>query len=169
MSVHLKNDEYAGDHLATSIQDILDSNPLCAIATVNDSNCSHIHTAYFAFDSSYHLFFLSDPDTRHCRNLAKNPTVAVAIYDSRQPWEQSKRGLQLFGSCLEAAGRLKVQAHLKYVARFVGYGSWFHALSAAERKAFRSRFYAIRVDSLTLFDEVTFGEEVFVPVVIERS
>ena len=169
MGIRFDHKDYSDAILNKSISDMLEKAILCSIATVGENNTSHIHTAYFAFTEELELYFLSDPKTQHCLNIEKNPCVAVAVYDSHQPWQEPKQGLQLFGTCHLAKGMSKMRAEYRYIKRFMGYGDWIKVLSDKERKAFRSKFYTIKVDSLKIFDEPTFGEEVYITLKIKRA
>jgi uncharacterized protein len=50
---------------------------------------------YFAADG-LSLYFLSDPASRHCRDLAANPRVAATVHEDVASW-QDIRGVQLSG------------------------------------------------------------------------
>lgn len=54
-------------------------------------------TMYYAFDQDANLYFLSSPETLHCRQIAKNNKVGVAIADSQQKIGDKKKGLQMWG------------------------------------------------------------------------
>ena len=54
---------------------------------------------YFAADG-LSLYFLSDPASRHCRDLAANPRVAATVHEDVASW-QDIRGVQLSG-CADA-------------------------------------------------------------------
>lgn len=43
------------------------------------------------------LYFVSDPASRHCRNLHDHPTAAVAIHENYDDWRQIQ-GVQLEGT-----------------------------------------------------------------------
>ena len=43
-----------------------------------------IATVYYTLDQDLNIYFLSDPNTIHCRQIAKNPKVAITIADSPQ-------------------------------------------------------------------------------------
>jgi len=83
---------------------ILRENVLCSMATVATGNRAHINTAYFCYSRALELFFLSDPGSLHCRNLAEHPSMAMTIFRSAQAWGNPDRGVQLFGTCREAKG-----------------------------------------------------------------
>ena len=44
-----------------------------------------VSTVYYAVDEQMNLIVLTDPSSRHGKEMAKNPQVAFSIYDSQQP------------------------------------------------------------------------------------
>ncbi|MCX6132998.1 MAG: pyridoxamine 5'-phosphate oxidase family protein [Ignavibacteriales bacterium] len=169
MRISFAHEKYSDEELTESIRGILSQSELCSIATVKDKNTSYIHTAYFAFTDSLKLYFLSDPSTQHCVNIKKNPSVAVAIADNHQPWQEPKRGLQFLGTCKLAQGREKLSAQLSYVERFVSYKDWYSLLTKKDLLEFKSKFFVVDVHWVRLFDEPRFGEEVYITVVPNRK
>ena len=169
MRVRFKHPEYSDIILNQSVSGILAATQLCAIATIRNKARSHIHTAYFAYNNHLELFFLSDPKSQHCVNIQVNPGVAVAVFSSRQGWARRKRGLQMFGTCAAALGRKKAEAEYRYGERFGEYRRWMKTLSAEERSALKSRFYVIKVTAMKIFDEPLFGEEVFIPISLNKG
>ena len=72
--------------------------PLCALATVSAGGRAHINHMYFAWNDRYDVFWYSDRDSIHSRNLARTSSAAITIYDSHQVNGRPDRGIQLFGS-----------------------------------------------------------------------
>ena len=100
MRIDLKFDqaEYPDKKLNDSITEILNDNYLMAVSTIN-KNESYINTAYYCFNEKMDLFMLTEPFKQHSKNVESNKSVALAIYDSHQPWDEHKRGLQVIGDC----------------------------------------------------------------------
>ena len=142
-----------------SAERTLNETVLCSIATIGAGNSAHINTAYFSFSRGLDLYFLSHPDSLHCRNLSRNPRAAVAVYSSRQNWDGPDRGLQLFGRCAEARGRAAVIATRSYSRRFPGYRAW---VDRAPGSAAAYRFYRFTTSTVKVFDESELGDGVFV-------
>ncbi len=72
---------------------------------------------YFANDDLT-LYFLSDPGSRHCRDIAADPRVAAAIHDDPEDWRVI-RGIQLEGRAQAVAGGADlVRAWEVYLAKF---------------------------------------------------
>jgi len=72
--------------LERAVRRILRDNVLCAISTIAAGGQAHVNTAYFAWSDALELFFLSHPDSLHCGNLRKRPTMAMAVYSTAQRW-----------------------------------------------------------------------------------
>ena len=92
--------------------------PLCALATVSPNGRPHINHMYFAWSGPFEVVWISDPDSRHSRNLLAKSAAAVTIYDSHQTWGRPDRGIQLFGTAEAASGRSAETAKRVYAARF---------------------------------------------------
>jgi uncharacterized protein YhbP (UPF0306 family) len=130
-------------------QDLLEASTLCAISTVSPRCRAHINTAYFAWAEDLRLIWLSEPRAQHSRNLRSNPSVAIAVYDSRQSWGKPDRGIQVFGEARAASE----DAATVYAARFPDYGT-------GESAAYR--FYELDPRRVKLFDERALGAGTFV-------
>ena len=143
----------ATTRIATLAHRLLEASTLCAIATVGPGGRAHINTAYFAWSRDLEIVWLSDPSARHSQNLRRNPSVAIAVCDSTQTWGQSDRGIQLFGTARETAGRLTRVSERIYAARFPAY-------EGPEFGAFR--LYRFRPRRIKVFDERALGSGVFV-------
>lgn len=149
----------AVETLSTVARQLLDASALCAIATVTQGNLAHVNTAYFAWDDhDFDLVWLSDPDSAHSLNLTRNPTAAVAVYDSGQTWNESgDRGIQLFGMAREVTCRDVSHAQALYRRRFPAYEPT--ALGGY-------RCYRFQPQRMKLFDENTLGAGVFVTAAV---
>ncbi len=132
---------------------LLDSSTLCAISTVSARGAAHVNTAYFAWSPEFDMVWLSDPAARHSRNIRTRSTTAIAVYDSRQAWDNPDRGIQLLGAARQLPKRETAAAEQLYAARFPAY-------AAADLGAYR--FYRFRARRVKLIDEVLLGTGVFV-------
>jgi hypothetical protein len=65
---------------------------------------------YFAWSERFDVFWISDPDSVHSRNLTRNASAAVTVYASNQVWGRPDRGIQLFGT---AGVTKKAEAYAK--------------------------------------------------------
>lgn len=133
--------------------DLLDASTLCAIATVGRDGRAHVNTAYFAWTRLLEIVWLSDPDSRHSRNVAANGSAAVVVYDSHQRWGRPDRGIQLFGTASRAPGRRIGEAERAYARRFPAY-------AAGELPGYG--LYRFRPRRVKLLDERALGSGVFV-------
>jgi uncharacterized protein YhbP (UPF0306 family) len=150
----------AASRIAELARRLLDASTLCAIATVAPRGRAHINTAYFAWTPALDVVWLSEPRSRHSRNIRRNPAVAAAVYDSTQSWGQPDRGIQLFGTAREVGGSAAGVLEAFYARRFPEY-------SSSDEGAYR--FYVLRPLRLKLFDEQELGVGVFVSAHVSRS
>lgn len=169
MNATLHNASYPSEVLHESVFSILNAVELCSIATSNGDSRCHINTAYYCFTKALEFYFVSDPNTIHCTNIAHNANIAMAICDSHQPWGEPLRGLQLFGSCHPGTIAESAKALLTHAARFHAFGDYMSALSPIEREGSSYRFYVFMPSSVKIFDEARFGEETFVTATVTRQ
>lgn len=160
LKINFNHSEYSSEALNSSIVNILNKNILCSIASIRE-NKSYIHTAYYCYNSQLDLFFISAPETQHIENITDNKSIALAIYDSHQPWDNNKCGMQLFGICKLADGRKLIEGTMLYLKRFTGLRQWIQHPEDFIRGAINSRMYYIKIDWIKLFDEENFGEDNF--------
>jgi uncharacterized protein YhbP (UPF0306 family) len=170
MALALSNADYDSARLYAVVRAILGSTELCAMATLADDGAAHINTAYFAFDDELRLYFLSNPASLHCRNIARRPGMAVAAFDTHQPWGAPGKGLQLFGTGAVAAGGAADRARTVYGARFPLFGEFSRSPDAPSAgPSFRVlRLYEFTPDRLKILDEEHLGDEANVVAEIRR-
>jgi uncharacterized protein YhbP (UPF0306 family) len=149
-----------------SLGGILEGNALMSMASVRHSDASPIawiSTAYFAYDSNMRIYFLSEPFREHSKNLESNSSIALAIFDSHQrdPTQQ-KTGVQLFGASAQARGEELAVGIEVYGKRFPWFAETIREPQDLERGIIQSRVYRVTVASFKLFDEPTFGTEMWV-------
>jgi len=173
MSVKPLEKPFSDERIRRSISRILQENVLCSMSTVAPGNRPHINTAYFAYTPDLVLYFLSDPGSRHCRNLERNPSLGMTIFRSAQEWGGQDRGLQLFGSCRRTRGQGAREGERYYAARFSPYAKWMKGLSPAERRQatlLRSyAFYRFLPRRIKILDEREFGGAMFVTAAVVRA
>lgn len=149
-----------------SVLRILRSCVLCSISTVAPPGRAHVNTAYFAFSPRMEVVFLSDPGSLHARNLARNPSAAIAVFDSRQTWGKPDRGIQMFGRCAQAEGPRALDAERLYGGRFPEYRRILRGATLEDRASASQlrtyRFYRFVPSTVKVLDEKVFGGGVFV-------
>jgi uncharacterized protein YhbP (UPF0306 family) len=143
MTVERRAKRWPAARLDTVARKLMNASTLCAIATVAPRQRAYISHVYFAWTDSFEVSWISDPESRHSRNLAMNSSAAVTVYDSRQVWGRPDRGIHLFGAATEVDGRRAGDAKQAYAARFPTYGGVDDSL----------RVYRFRPRTVQLFDE----------------
>ena len=71
--------------LAAIAQSIVDGNRFMALGTADANGTPWVSPVWYAPLSYREYVWVSRPGTRHSRNLAARPQVAIAIYDSHGP------------------------------------------------------------------------------------
>jgi len=163
---HIEVQRLSEERARRSLFRILKSNMLCSMATVTAVGRAHINTAYFSFTRDLVLYFLSHPSSTHCRNLATNPSIAIAVFSSRQIWSGPDQGLQLFGICHQAERAHAKRAAESYGERFRQFLKWKSKLTPDD-PAREYQWYEFVPNYIKVFDEKAFGEAVFVCVDVE--
>jgi uncharacterized protein YhbP (UPF0306 family) len=88
------------------------------LATTGPGGEPQAAAVFYAADEELNLYFLSDPSSRHARNLREEPHVAATVQADGQPWREI-RGLQIEGAAREIVGaREIVRAAGVYGLRF---------------------------------------------------
>jgi uncharacterized protein YhbP (UPF0306 family) len=161
---------YDSDRLGASVLRILASNTLCVLATGGDAGMVHVSTVFFCFDPEFQLYFLSHPESVHCRQLARVPHMAVAVFDSHQVWGQPHAGLQLSGTGGLADDGDDRPAEL-YGTRFPRFREFARG-RLGERPTSTSaatlKLYRFVPRALQILDEWEFGEDIYIPATVIR-
>lgn len=136
------------------IEEYLAEARLLQVATmVNDQ--PWVCTVYFAHDPQLNLYWLSKPNRRHSKELAKNPHAAGAIVLPHTPGDKV-RGLQLQGTVEEITEPAKLHREFKH------YGERFKTMDelpkiiSGENK---HHLYKLKPTLIVLFDEVNFPDQ----------
>lgn len=97
------------------------------------------------------LYFLSEPKTRHCTNLAANSFVAAAITEDYHYWKDIK-GIQLEGQAAQVTGKIeKARAMAAYIEKFPFVSDFIK--SAEFRKLMdKVKFYKITPETVWFVD-----------------
>jgi uncharacterized protein YhbP (UPF0306 family) len=143
VTVERRAKRWSSIKLTTVARNLMNASPLCAIATVSPRSKAHISHVYFAWTDAFEVCWVSDPDSLHSRNLARNPSAAVTVFKSAQVWGRPDRGMQLHGLAAQVSGRPAREAERAYSMRFKSYGGLDDSL----------RFYRFRPRTVQLFDE----------------
>ncbi len=165
LKAKIKVDGYDLEKVKSGIMRILEGNKLLAMSTISNGK-SYINTAYFCFDEFLNVFVLNDLSSQHVANLAENPSAALAVYDSTQPIDSKRQGLQIFGKCTKAEGSLAEKGLELYLARFPSFRQWLQNAGKSLEYA-KEMVYVTEPDWLKLYDEPDFGH-VFIKAEIEK-
>jgi predicted pyridoxine 5'-phosphate oxidase superfamily flavin-nucleotide-binding protein len=140
VTVERRARRFASAAIERSARQLLNASPLCALATVTPAGRAHINHMYFAWSDRFEIFWISDPDSVHSRNLERNGSAAITVYASNQVWGKPDRGIQLFGS---AGVTQSSEAPAAYSKRFRDFDAEGNDLP----------FYRFKPRTVKVFDE----------------
>jgi uncharacterized protein YhbP (UPF0306 family) len=145
--------------LKQRVYDFLSVRKLMAMATYG----THLWIAnvYYVVDPELNLYFISSPDSQHCRDILLKPTIVCSIFDSHQRVTDEKSGIQLRG----VAEQMKDWERATDVIRLwnqtnPGLEEFITAEAMRKRKV-DSLVYQIRPRLIKFFNEQIYGEEGF--------
>jgi uncharacterized protein YhbP (UPF0306 family) len=69
---------------------ILAVNRYCVLGTADQAGTPWVTPVFFAPLDPNRLCWVSSPDSRHSRNIAGRPTIAITVYDSTVPVGQAE-------------------------------------------------------------------------------
>ena len=105
---------------------VIDSNSYMALGTADETGHPWVSPVWFASEDYTRFHWVSSPDSRHSRNLAAGPEVAIAIFDSSaapgtaEAVYMSGRAKELIGDELERGIELFDRISQKGIARTWG-------------------------------------------------
>lgn len=118
-----------------------------------------IASVYYTFDNDLNLYFLSDPRTKHCRQIANNPKVAVAVTDSDQDISKFKRGLQIYGLAKQIKSANKIKHALKLWKAYLKVKNPELSYENMLKKIIKGKMYQISPKKIKFFNQELFKVE----------
>ena len=104
------------EELKETILSYLKEHNIMTMATV-ENNTPWAATLFYANDG-FVLYYLSDPITRHSKNIVENPVIAVTVDEDPGDWQKIK-GLQIEGRAELVYAEEEVTRAIKtYVAKY---------------------------------------------------
>lgn len=131
---------------------------LMQIATM--SGKPWICTVYYAFDGKK-LYFISSPNSRHCKDIRKNKHVACAITDSKQKVVGKKVGVQIEGTASQVAKDEEIKRALDLWNKANTGFEKFISMENIKSGKMNDRAYVIKPMKIKFFNENLYGPEGF--------
>ena len=121
------------------------------------ANCS----VYFAVDAEFNFYFISEPDSEHCKNIELNNQVACAIADSKQLVHDKKIGVQIKGIVKNIHGIDRLEAMIDLWNSTNPGMETVISIDNFRNKILKSHAYKIEPQEIKFFNEELYGEEGF--------
>ncbi len=134
---------------------MLEAHTTATLATVGEDG-PWAATVFFASDPALNLYFVSDHRTRHGRDIAAHPRVAIAINADCRAWAEI-RGLQITGRVEMLDGSERAAGFERYLAKFHDLRPLLEAPISADEETIAKRLraadlYRLRPDWIRLID-----------------
>jgi uncharacterized protein YhbP (UPF0306 family) len=91
------------EQLESVAREIIDSNRFMTLATADERGLPWASPVYYAAVGYMEFLWVSDPGTRHSRNLAERPELGIVIFDSQVPLGEGK-GVYMSAQAEQLAG-----------------------------------------------------------------
>ncbi len=112
------------DH-AVLAKRIIEENSYLTLSTTDDSR-PWATVLQYVVDEQFNFYFISSRDSLHAQHIEKNPAVAFAIFDSRQPSGT--------GEGIQASGTARILAPSEYNQTVTDYFKILEAIGIAKEK-----------------------------------
>ncbi len=130
----------ADEDLLAAARRLLAAHGTVTLATTNGRQ-PWAAAVFYASDADLNLYFVSDPATRHGRDLAANGEAAAAVHSDCAAWSQV-RGLQLRGSVTLLDGPERDAGLALYLSKFTDVRRLFEDPASADEAKIGRRLRA---------------------------
>lgn len=135
----------------------LKSQRLMTLSTCGDK--PWVSTVYYAIDDAFNLYFLSEPESKHCHDIKVNNQVGCNIADSRQLVTDKKVGAQVQGTATQLTDESLIKKALsmwnKATPGFEHIINWDNMV----KHAIKSKVYQVKPASIKFLNEELYGPE----------
>jgi uncharacterized protein YhbP (UPF0306 family) len=122
------------------------------------------NTAVFYANQRFKLFFVSPPDTQHCRNIGQNPQVAATIHEDYADW-QAIKGLQIGAVARKVDADQQNQIIDLYKKKFPFLNDATMVVEKILRALHKSSWYELTPSRICFVDnERGFGKRLEIPI-----
>jgi uncharacterized protein YhbP (UPF0306 family) len=141
----------------TELLDYLATQAVMSLATFGEH--PSICTVYFTVDKDLNFYFISRPETEHCKNIELSGKVACSIADGRQKVSDKKIGVQMEGTAVELPTIEKIGTALMFWSKANFAFEGVVSVDAIKDRMIASRAYKITPTEIKFFNEELFGPE----------
>ncbi|MBI4990991.1 pyridoxamine 5'-phosphate oxidase family protein [Candidatus Gottesmanbacteria bacterium] len=135
----------------------LKSQKLMSLSTCGDKPWTS--NVYYTIDDNFHLYFLSEPESRHCKDINANPNVSCSITDSSQKVTDKKVGTQIQGTAVQMTDIDQIKKALESWNRDIPGFAHIINWENMEKHIIKSKVYKITPTSIKFLNEALYGPE----------
>lgn len=135
----------------------LNAHAIMSLATVGEH--AAICSVYFTVDDDLNFYFISKPETEHCRNIEMNGVVVCAIADGDQKVTDKKIGVQIKGTAVELPTIEKIGTALMFWSKANFGFEGIVTVNTIKERMILSRAYKVIPTEIKFFNEELYGYE----------
>ncbi len=135
----------------------LKSQRLISLSTGSDKPWTS--NVYYTVDDDFNLYFLSEPESKHCTDIKENPNISCSIADSNQKVTDKKVGAQIQGTIIQLTDVEQINQVLdswnKVNPGFENIINWDNM----QKKVIKSKVYKVKPTLIKFLNEELYGPE----------
>lgn len=140
-----------------ALLDYLGTQAIMSLATFGEH--AAICTVYFTVDEDLNFYFMSRPETEHCKNIKINGMVACSIADGGQQVTDKKIGVQIKGVAVELPTIETIGTALLFWSKANFGFEGIVTVDTIKKRMIESRAYKVTPTEIKFFNEELFGPE----------
>lgn len=98
-------------------QYLLENNRTMTIATADASGKPWVSPVFYSYDKDYNLYWVSDKNARHSKNVVARPQVSISIFGQVQSGE-GLDGVFFDAEAVELLDKKEIEHAIKMITRF---------------------------------------------------
>ncbi len=135
----------------------LRSQKLMSLSTSSDKPWTS--NVYYTIDDDFNLYFLSEPESKHCRDIKANPNVSCSIADSSQKVTDKKIGAQIQGTATQLTDVDQIKKALDSWNRDIPGFAHIINWENMEKHVIKSKVYRVKPATIKFLNEALYGPE----------
>jgi uncharacterized protein YhbP (UPF0306 family) len=137
----------------------IQSQQLLSIASVDENAKPWIANVYFSSDKNLNLFFVSSENTKHSKNIARNPEVSFSTSWYHPSNLTNRKSIQGTGICEKIDDPKMILKFLKNHYKYFPLWKSVITLENIQNKIIESRPYIIKPKYIKFWNDELYGDE----------
>lgn len=158
-NMKLEKGQESVQYVFNLILNILKNNTLMSLSTQSEEQL-WTSCVFYSYDvDEVKLYFVSSPESIHCKMIHNNSHVSGAIYSTEAVWGTNIQGIQFKGKAELVPAYLAILKGGNYLKRFPIAKKFISSPEIFLDKLSSVRLYCIDIELIQLYDEVNLSGE----------